>query len=130
MSQHILQGQTASSDSDVLEFETADRAINHVVQIFKDVDEGKKILMILRTAIIKIMRNKLPLKEAEDAMNNLQLNIYVDDRSASFKIGKGGTLLVINIIEGRMDYDWYDCQGKIQELTTEYIEKLKMLFVG
>lgn len=87
--------------------------------------------MDLRTKLIRIIRKKMKSdSEALEGINHLDLNVYVDDNVASCKIGKGGPLLIINIIGNELDYEWNDTTGIIEEMSSEDIKEIKLAFAA
>lgn len=121
-------GSTSTEDTS---FTTPDLAMHFYATKFKSYEDGKKILMKLRTQLIRIIKQKLKSdSKALDGINNLDLNIYVDDNVASCKIGDGGILLIINIIGDKMDYEWNDTSGIIEEMSSEDINQIKFAFAA
>lgn len=142
----IFQGSAKSS---VLEtYRTADEAINSCVAQNKLDEKAKQLLMKLRTSVFTMIRKKVKAdqemsksdaktsvpesdaekgrsnSDAENAMRNFNLNIYVNENQKICRIGEGGTLLVLNIIEGELDCEWNDVYGKIEGFTPGEVKDL------
>lgn len=119
------------STPSVENFPTPDKAMHSYAKKFQEYKEGKRILMDMRTRLIRIIRQKMKSdSEALEGINHLDLNVYVDDNVASCKIGNGGTLLIINIIGDTLDYEWNDTTGKIEDMSSEDIKQIKLAFAA
>lgn len=111
-------------------FASADRAVHECSARFGNIEDGKKILWKLRTQVLAIIAQKMSKKDAENEMNNINLNIYMEDNMLSCKIGKGGTLLVINIIGNEVEYIWNESFGKVIELSDDQLRKFREAIGG
>lgn len=114
----------------IARFEYADEAMHHCVEQFNDKDAGNRILQHLRSSIIRIIRYKntnqnLSEAEALVELNNLLVNVYLNNRRIRCQIGNGGSLLVINIIEGQLDYIWNLSHGEMNEIGIDEIPLLR-----
>lgn len=143
----FLQGSEPSTME--TNFKTADEAIHACVLKFNINSKEENMLMNLRTGIFRIIRYKA-LKEVskeesqkeskevskddlevsdenKNSMNNLKINIYCNKNRAFCTIGKGGKLLVLNVINQKLQYEWNDTIGVVKELSDAEIKLFQLL---